>query len=176
MFDFHLHSRVSPDSKAEPADMIVAAKNAGLREICFTDHMDCEQRPDEALMFTQEDYEREYGDLRTDGLTVRFGMEYGMTPDNRECFRKEIAKREYDFIIGSLHTVDDCNIYKEVYWKGKTQEQVYTHYFEVLLECLKVHRDFHVLGHLTHPTKAAGNPGHAPYTMERYGDLAETVV
>ena len=40
MFDFHMHSTVSFDGHAAPEQMLAAARAAGLREICFTDHID----------------------------------------------------------------------------------------------------------------------------------------
>ena len=40
MFDFHMHSQVSFDGKASGLAMALAAKERGLEEICFTDHMD----------------------------------------------------------------------------------------------------------------------------------------
>ena len=50
MFDFHMHSRVSFDSKANPMDMALAAKTMGLREICFTDHIDIGgKQPDRSM-------------------------------------------------------------------------------------------------------------------------------
>ena len=40
MFDFHMHSTVSYDGHNTGAEMAQAAKQAGLREICFTDHLE----------------------------------------------------------------------------------------------------------------------------------------
>ena len=40
MFDFHLHTKLSFDSETEPNNIVRAAEDAGLREICFTDHYD----------------------------------------------------------------------------------------------------------------------------------------
>ena len=40
MFDYHMHSRVSFDGHDTGAALVQAAEKAGLREICFTDHMD----------------------------------------------------------------------------------------------------------------------------------------
>ena len=40
MFDYHMHSRVSFDGHASGLQMALAAKKAGLKEICFTDHID----------------------------------------------------------------------------------------------------------------------------------------
>ena len=40
MFDFHMHTHVSFDGRDTAVNMANAALKAGLREICFTDHMD----------------------------------------------------------------------------------------------------------------------------------------
>ena len=40
MFDFHMHSRVSFDGHDTGIDLALAAKERGLKEICFTDHLD----------------------------------------------------------------------------------------------------------------------------------------
>ena len=175
MFDFHMHSLVSGDSQASPEEMVAAAEAAGLKEICFTDHMDCKIGLKETNVFTQESYQKAYENLRSEKVVIRFGMEFGMMMNNRERFLQEVAKRDYDFIIGSLHNIGSCNVYYQSFNEGKTQEQVYAYYLESVLECLEVHRDFHVLGHMTFPTKAAKNPEHTPYTMEKYGDLAEEI-
>ena len=39
MFDYHMHSHVSFDGHDSPEDMVRAAVDAGLQEICFTDHV-----------------------------------------------------------------------------------------------------------------------------------------
>ena len=38
--DYHTHSCCSPDSTARLEDMVRAARRAGLRELCTTDHCD----------------------------------------------------------------------------------------------------------------------------------------
>ena len=40
MYDYHMHSRVSFDGHDTGLSMARAAADAGLREICFTDHVD----------------------------------------------------------------------------------------------------------------------------------------
>lgn len=44
MFDFHMHSLVSFDGLDPAEKMVRAAADAGLKEICFTDHIDYEIR------------------------------------------------------------------------------------------------------------------------------------
>ncbi len=38
--DFHIHSCYSPDSKMKPDEAVKAAINAGITDMCFTEHMD----------------------------------------------------------------------------------------------------------------------------------------
>ena len=40
MYDFHMHSNVSFDAKGTAKGMAEKAAALGLREICFTDHME----------------------------------------------------------------------------------------------------------------------------------------
>ena len=61
MFDFHMHTTVSYDGRASATEMALAAKKAGLSEICFTDHMDYDPLPNpKRLTFTPEEYAEAY--------------------------------------------------------------------------------------------------------------------
>ena len=50
MFDYHMHSHFSADCSASMEDMVVGAIEKGLKEICFTEHIDYEY-PDETIVF-----------------------------------------------------------------------------------------------------------------------------
>ena len=176
MFDFHMHSWVSDDCSADPKEMVAAAERVGLREICFTDHMDAKvgvQEP--SSVYRIEDYNRAYENLYSSKVKIRLGMEFGMTINNRSRLLEELAKREYDFVIGSVHSVRGECIFFDEYWERHTVEEIYTDYLTFTAECLKVHVDFHVLGHMTCPTKVDQNTAHEIYSMEKYGDYAEEI-
>ena len=84
MFDFHLHTRVSFDGRDCAVNMANAALHAGLKEICFTDHMDYDPLdPGHTLHFDVAEYNKEYSNLKIPGLTIRRGFEFGMLPDNQ---------------------------------------------------------------------------------------------
>ena len=51
MYDYHLHSDVSFDSTEKAIDMIQAALDMGLKEICFTDHGDTDPYGKKILTF-----------------------------------------------------------------------------------------------------------------------------
>ena len=40
MIDYHIHTKHSGDTDAEPADYCDRALNLGIPEICFTDHLE----------------------------------------------------------------------------------------------------------------------------------------
>ena len=173
MFDFHMHSLVSFDGRSDAASMVAAAERAGLREICFTDHMDYDPLATEQTMqFDLETYRAAYDDLHSKTVKIRRGMEFGLLPDNAMQLKQDAAQYPYDFVIGSVHFADNLDIYYEPYWAHKTQEEAERRYLETILRCVQHHEDFHVLGHLTYISKAWSNPAKRPVP---YGDYREIV-
>lgn len=155
MFDFHMHSRVSFDGHDTGLAMAQAAKAAGLKEICFTDHLDYDPLEKMGIMaFDTDAYNREYDDLEVPGLCIRRGMEFGMTPDNQAQFLRDLQRRPFDFVLGSVHFADDLDVYYADYWQGKTVFQAERRYLEATLDCVRVHDNFDVLAHLTYIGKA----------------------
>lgn len=177
MFDCHMHSRVSFDGHHRGADMARAAKNAGLREICFTDHLDYDPTGKMGkLDFDTEDYSREYDDLHLAGLEIRRGMEFGMTVDNREQFQKDLNRRKFDFVLGSIHFVDGLDVYYPDYWAGKSVFQAERRYLEATLECVTLHEDFDVLAHLTYIAKTPVHPAPRPVPYGEHRVLMDEIL
>ena len=170
MFDFHMHSRVSFDGHDTGEAMARAALAAGLREICFTDHLDYDPLGKMGVLaFDTDDYNAEYNSLNIPGLTIRRGMEFGMTPDNKTQFQQDLQRRPFDFVLGSIHFVDDLDVYFEEFWSGKTIFQAERRYLESTLECVQIHDDFDVLAHLTYIAKTHCHPAPriVPYADHR---------
>lgn len=177
MFDFHLHSSVSFDATTPPLDIVLAAKAAQLKEICFTDHYDYNDDPQKKPdIFTVEDYRTAYDSLCVDGLTIRRGVEFGMTPWNQQEAQRLLASYPFDFVIGSVHYVDGHDPYEAVYWQNADVEQDFARYLEQTLRCVQVHSDFDVLGHLTYVCKSVHNPSHAPVVYEKHRDITDAIL
>lgn len=160
MYDYHMHSRVSFDAQDPGLAMALAAKERGLKEICFTDHID--RTPEMDMVFDTDVYNAEYDGLEVPGLLIRRGMEYGLTPDNTEQLKKDLQRRHFDFVLGSIHLVDGMDIYWEPYWAARSYDEAIRLYLETMLESVRVHEDYDVLGHLTYISKAKSNPRHEP--------------
>lgn len=173
MFDFHMHSIVSFDGHDTGKALAEAGRNAGLKEICFTDHMDYVYAPGEKdLIFDIADYSREYDNLEIPGLKIRRGVEYGLYRHNQEQMRRDLSLYHYDFVLGSVHFVDDLDVYFAEYWQGKTVFEAQRHFLEETLACVQAHEDFDVLAHLTFLHKGHACPVKSPLP---YADHAEVI-
>ncbi len=177
MFDYHMHSRVSFDGHDRGLDMALAAKAAGLKEICFTDHIDYDPlgtMPD--LAFDTAAYNAEYDRLEVPGLKIRRGMEFGMTRQNRPQFQKDLQRREFDFVLGSIHFVDDLDVYFQEFWEGKTVFQAESRCLEETLACVQLHEEFDVLAHLTYISKTTANPTHRLVPFAQHRELIDEIL
>lgn len=177
MFDYHVHSTVSYDGRSTPEEMALAAKAAGLQEICFTDHLDymlCTPRSQTA--FTQDAYCEAFSSLKVPGLTIRHGVEVGLTPWNKEEINQDLSAYPYDFVLGSVHFIDDKDPYFSHYWVDKDPLVAERQYFEEMLTCLKIHDNFDVLGHLTYISKCKGHPCPRIIPLEEYREIITEIL
>lgn len=177
MFDFHMHSRVSFDGRADAKTMLSAAEEIGLREICFTDHLDYDPlATEQILQFDVDAYRNAYEMLDSKYVKIRRGMEFGMLPDNAAQLKLDLRKYPYDFVIGSVHFADDLDIFYAPYWQGKTQFEAERRYLENVLRCVEHHDDFHVLGHLTYISKAWANPVKRPVYYVDHREVIDEIL
>ena len=177
MFDYHMHTRVSFDGHDTGLQMAQAAKAAGLKEICFTDHLDYDPLGKMGtLAFDTDAYNAEYDHLEIPGLKIRRGMEFGMTVDNRDRFKQDLQRRPFDFVLGSVHFVDDFDVYYEDYWKDKSIFQAERRFLEATLECVELHEDFDVLAHLTYIAKTHCHPSPRPVPFEEHRELIDEIL
>ena len=177
MFDYHMHTVVSFDGHDRGLDMALAAKAAGLQEICFTDHLDYDPLGKMGVLaFDTELYNEEYDHLEVPGLKIRRGMEFGMTGDNLAQFRADLQRRPFDFVLGSVHFVDDLDVYYPDYWQGKSVFRAERRYLEATLECVQVHDDFDVLAHLTYIAKTHCHPAPRPVPFGEHRELIDEIL
>lgn len=177
MFDFHMHSRVSFDGRATGMQMAMAAKASGLQEICFTDHRDFDpEGVMQNIAFDFDAYSAEYDSLQIPGLIIRRGMEFGLLPDNRDQFAEDLRKRDFDFVLGSVHFVDGKDVYYQGYWEGKTVFQAERRFLEQTLECVQVHTDYDVLAHLTYISKTTAHPTKTILRYEEHCTLIDEIL
>lgn len=152
MFDLHVHSSFSPDASATMEEAVISALDKGLKELCFTDHIDYDY-PDMDIHFnlkydlyfdTIEKLQEKYKDK----ILIRKGIEMGLQPHVLEKCRKDIEKHNFDFVIGSVHVVEKKDLYNSDYFDNRTQKESYELYFEELHYMISHYQEYNVLGHL----------------------------
>ena len=177
MFDFHMHSRVSFDGHDTGLSLAQAAVKKGLKEICFTDHLDYDPLNSMGVMaFDTDAYLAEYANLEVPGLKIRRGMEFGIVRDNVAQFKKDLQRYPFDFVLGSIHFVDNLDVYFDPYWNGKTIFEAERRYLEETLACVQIHDDFDVLAHLTYIAKTHCHPAPRPVPYAEHRELIDEIL
>lgn len=160
--DYHTHSRVSPDARDSMAAMAEAALAAGMREICFTDHVEPVLWESTALRESY-DWEALSAEFRAakaeigDRITLRLGIELGDACWGFTQTEKLLQSAPpLDFIIGSVHMLSQrYNGLDLYYFAPKTEDEAYGGIADYLGQVRKMAEwgKFDVLGHLTLPLR-----------------------
>ena len=110
--DYHFHTRISSDSPATLEQQARSALEAGLKELCVTDHWNLLDQQANPLPRTRDWAPsiaqcREARQLFEGQLEIRLGVEVGngeIDPD-AVCESLSLAGDDLDFVIGSLHNM-----------------------------------------------------------------------
>ncbi len=162
--DYHVHSSFSDDSVYPMEDVVKDAIKLGLDEICFTDHVDYGVKDDrdsgKGVIYrngeplANVDYPRYVKQIREmqklygDRIAVKLGMEFGMQMHTIPQFEALYEKYSFDFIILSVHQVEDKEFWTQDFQKGRTQKEYNERYYEEMQRLVKHYKNYSVLGHL----------------------------
>lgn len=174
--DFHMHTAFSYDSQTPAEEMIQEAICRGLRTICITDHHDLDfVEPAETdfdnyfptLQMLQEKYRNK--------IEILIGLEFGMQPHLGHVCEELAKKYPFDFVIGSVHTVDGYDPFYPDYFDQISDEDGYRRTFELTMENLKVTKDIDALGHLDYITRY-GKGRDTAYSYQKYADYIDEIL
>lgn len=177
--DVHMHSLFSSDSEAGLEEMILGAVDKGLEMICFTDHFDKDNRdwgaedifdPDEyfrALRPLQEKYREQ--------IEIRIGVEIGMQPYLAPYYAEFVQKYPFDYVIGSVHSSQRCDIAFGKLLKIYSDEELYRLVLEEMLEDVKRHDSFDVLGHLDYVVRY-GKYKEGTYSYKKFAGVIDEIL
>ena len=162
--DYHVHTEFSDDSVYPMENVIKDAISLGLNEICITDHVDYGVKVDwdsgvEILYrhgkpLTNVDYPRYAAEIERmqglygDQLTIKMGMEFGVQTHTIPQFEALFRRYPFDFIILSIHQVEDKEFWTQDFQKGRTQQEYNERCYEEMLHVVKTYKDYSVLGHM----------------------------
>lgn len=110
--DYHLHTHISSDSPASLEEQARSALEAGLQELCVTDHWNLLDQHGNPLPHTRDwtasiDQVRQVREQFGKQLEIRLGIEVGNGEIDPEGVREGLAQagEALDFVIGSLHNM-----------------------------------------------------------------------
>ncbi|MCC8044156.1 MAG: histidinol-phosphatase HisJ family protein [Clostridiales bacterium] len=162
--DYHVHTYYSDDSTYPMEDVVKDAIGMGMEEICFTDHVDYGIKVDwdwgqeikcrNGDPFANVDYPRYVAEIAQmkniygDKIRIRTGLEFGMQMHTIPLYEKLFARYPFDFIILSVHQVEDKEFWTQDFQCGRTQQEYNERYYEEMLNLVKSYKNYSVLGHM----------------------------
>lgn len=200
-----MHSEFSSDSDTPMEDMIVRSIDLGLKQICFTDHMDldfpkiCYKLNEDGqkifldFIFDPNEYFKKLTDFREkykNQIEIGIGIELGLQPHIKDGVKKLMNDYNFDFAIGSMHLLYQNDPYYESFWTQATNriktinpdvsdefiiQSVLRDYFEAILESIKSFPYFQVYGHLDYIVRYAPKKD-TYYHPNDYKDLIDEIL
>lgn len=162
--DYHVHTEFSDDSVYPMEQVVKDAIAMHMDEICFTDHVDygvkedwdspspIQYRGNEP--FANVNYPvyvskiRELQSKYGTQINIKTGLEFGIQMHTIPQFEALFAKYPFDFIILSVHQVEDKEFWTQDFQKGRSQKEYNLRYYEEMLNLVKVYKNYSVLGHI----------------------------
>lgn len=164
--DYHFHTEYSDDSTTPIRNQIEQGIKLGMTELCPTDHVDYGIKPDWTEGFVPEvrdgnvlanvDYPKYFAELNElkaeyEGrIAVKKGLEFGIQSITVNDFQKlyDIYKHELDFVLFSMHQVDNLEFWTQDFQQGRTQKEYNERYYQEIYDTMKLYKDYSVLAHL----------------------------
>lgn len=167
--DYHTHSDFSSDGKDSIPGLLAAAGEAGLMELCVTDHCDISIGVSE--VFPAKERYRAFEEARAENRTdvkPLLGIELGEAIFDLESAGAAVEACPYDFIIGSHHALrGEQDFYYLRYSSEEECHSLLTRYIDELCELAEWGR-FDVLGHIHYPMRYMGRQGLSVSLLPRF--------
>lgn len=162
--DYHVHCDYSDDSHHLMEDVVKDAIELGLEEICFTDHVDYGVKPDWedahlAKIYRGEsvlnvDYPRYFEEIKylqekyKGQLVIKKGLEFGIQMHTLDKFKALYDTYPMDFVLLSIHQIEDLEFWTGDYQKGRSYEACYARYYQEMLDVVRSFSDYSCLAHM----------------------------
>ena len=150
MIDLHNHTPLCNHAKGSPEEFIQKALQKGIKIYGFADHAPMEFDYKYRMNFEDMDkYEQEIKKLKEkykDKIEILLGYEVDFTP----FVDKRVIKREVDYLIGSVHFLDNWGFDNPEFikeWEKRDIDDVYKEYFTKIEEMANS-KLFNIVGHI----------------------------
>ena len=169
--NYHVHTEFSNDSIYPMEEVVKDAISLGIKDICFTDHVDygpyrdwddprgIKYRPGdegepEQVALTNVDCGKYFSMIEKlrekykDKIAVKAGMEFGVQTHTIPEYEKLFRSYPFDFIILSIHLAGDQEFWTNEYQSGRTQQEYNEGYYKEQLSVVQNYHNYSVLGHM----------------------------
>lgn len=173
--DFHVHTSFSSDSEESLDNAVNAAIAAGLKTLCFTEHMDMDYPTGEFQLDTDAYRQALFSakERYSDRIELLFGVELGLMDYLAPRFYAFARAYDFDFIIGSSHLVDGIDPYYPGFFDKLGDGEGIRRYFQSILDNISAFDDFDVYGHLDYAVRYS-NAG--TYLPSDYSDMLDEIL
>jgi len=157
--DYHMHTTLSKDGKNTVMEMCEAALKQGLREICFTEHLDFARQDDDYGFLDWGACTAAIAEARAryaGRLVIRQGLEFDFRSEFGSEPAEVLATMPCDFRIGSVHSAAGRHLYELP--KGPAPETS---------ELRKIHAEYLAEVEALAASGLAGTIGHFDYVYKQ---------
>ncbi|WDV44863.1 histidinol-phosphatase HisJ family protein [Clostridiaceae bacterium M8S5] len=148
MYDYHVHSEHSFDSKSSMKNLIENGIKLGMKEICFTDHADFNETSINFDVLKHTEEINKHKGIYNNQIKLLQGVELGVQPHLLDKCQAFVDSADFDFVILSLHTCDKQDVYFKEFYNGKTAIEAYNRYLDEFIDCADKFDSYSVLGHI----------------------------
>ncbi len=175
MYDNHIHSTFSTDSKMNAEDACIKAVEIGLKGIVFTDHVDYDYPDfDDSFYIDFNKYFEAFKVLKAKWrgrLDVLIGVEMGFQPHVVDEINQVLTEYPFDFVINSVHIIDRMDPYTKTFFRGRSQHDSYERYLQEILVSVNAYDNYDIIGHIGY----AARYGDFDDKPLRYADYRDTL-
>lgn len=179
--DFHIHTHFSSDCQVNPEEYVERAISLGMKEICFTDHVDFDYPKENGQEMFKVDVDRYFSELTelkekyADNLKIKIGIELGVNPSIYEQNKQFVESHPFDFVIGSSHIVGGIDPYSPAYWENRPIDDGIMAYYEAILRNVTFYNDYDVYGHLDYVRRYVRDKSYV-YNDSKFYDITEMIL
>ncbi|WP_078555066.1 histidinol-phosphatase [Bacillus alkalicellulosilyticus] len=159
-FDLHTHHERCGHAEGKIEDYIKAAIEKEMNVIGIADHSPYFAREEDhafpRITMAKSDFPNYVSEVLQlkekyrHKIHVLLGVECDYFPGQMSKYQKGLSKYPFDYIIGSVHFVDDISIFKKGRWDGLTQKEkqkTKENYYHLIAQSAKSGM-FQILGHI----------------------------
>ncbi len=182
LIDYHIHNHFSPDSEEDTEKIVKQAMKMGMEEICITNHIELHNKQTGKSVFDINEAGIRFKKIKAEidevrekfpNLPIKFGAELEYVENRMDELAKFVEKTDFDFILGSVHIVNDVIIASQKYacelYKNTDEKTAYTAYFDNMMKLVKWGH-FDVTAHFD-ICKKSGYRFYGPFKPEKYRSL-----